>query len=159
MTTSGLLSQNYQFSTGVFTSLHVQPGKQLESVAASVISLSWLTGCVCSWSLVLVAAAASPGELPALAALRVVVPLGEGAPAPPRLRPHPADLVAGLKLGASPLLGRRAQHALVPALVLGQKVVPVARAPSVLLTVFMVVVGFAQFAGASRLRNYQSCQI
>ena len=88
-----------------------------------------------------------------------MVPLGEGAPAPPRLRPHPADLIAGLELGAPPLLGRRAQHALVPALVLRQKVVPVARAPSVLLTVFMVVVVFAQFGGVPRYHPNHTCQI
>ena len=88
-----------------------------------------------------------------------MVPLGEGAPAPPRLRPHPADLIAGLELGAPPLLGRRAQHALVTALVLRQKVVPVARATSVLFAVFVVVVGFAQFGGAPRLRKNHTCQI
>ena len=83
-------------------------------------------------SLVLVAAAAAPGELGALAGSRVVVPLGEGAAAAPGLGLHLADLLARLELGAPPPHGLAAVHAPVPALVLRHEVVAVARAASVL---------------------------
>ena len=62
-----------------------------------------------------------------------MVPLGEGAAAPPGLSLHLADLFAGLELGAPPPLGRRAAvHAPVPALILRHEVVAVARATTVL---------------------------
>ena len=75
-----------------------------------------------------------------------MVPLGEGAPAPPGLRLHPADLLARFELGVPPLLGRGPVHALVPTLVLGQEVVPVARAAPVLTNLFNVAVGFTVLA-------------